>query len=253
MNFSMSLGINRTSRPIFTNGIVPDLIRLSKFRRDILIRSAVCILSSKLSLEFSCIFMLNAQCQLQTFTFYLFMTGNPVLSVGDIAKETGLSRQRIWQLAVTGAIPAERANPNGKHHRFHDSATFAEWRKEKARQSARPPARQVRRAYRISQRRQEKIEKLHEILVNETEVSASDKEVALWYYRCLFTLWWARVGMSLREWPLLEGIHALYESKIIFGRGLEIDHYGIEETIKRLPTYSETTPQTEQSSLNVSA
>jgi hypothetical protein len=168
------------------------------------------------------------------------MTGNPVLSVGDIVKETGLSRQRIWQLAVTGGIPAERANPGGKHHRFHDSAAFAAWRKEKARQSARPPARQVRRAYRISQRRQEKIEKLHEILVNETEVSASDKEVALWYYRCLFRLWWARVGMSFREWPLLEGIHALYESKIIFGRSLKIDHYGIEETIERLPTYSET-------------
>jgi hypothetical protein len=98
----------------------------------------------------------------------------------------------------------------------------------------------VQRSHRISRRRQEKIEKLHEILVNETEVSASDKEVALWYYRCLFTLWWARVGISLREWPLLEGIHALYESKIIFGRGLKFDHYGIEETIERLPTYSET-------------
>jgi hypothetical protein len=200
--------------------------------------------------------MLNARCQLRTFTFYLSMTGNPVLSVGDIAKETGLSRQRIWQLAVTGGIPAERANPGGKQHRFIDSPSFAEWRKEKARQSARRRAGQVRRPYRVRRaylRRQEKIEKLHEILVNETEVSASDKEVALWYYRCLFTLWWARVGMSLREWPLLEGIHALYESKIIFGRGLKIDHYGIEETIERLPTYSETTPQTEQSSLNVSA
>jgi hypothetical protein len=169
------------------------------------------------------------------------MTGNPVLSVGDIAKETGLSRQRIWQLAVTGGIPAERANPDGKQHRFHDSATFAAWRKWKARQSARPRGLSpVQRSQRISRCRQEKIEKLHEILVNETEVSASDKEVALWYYRCLFMLWWARVGMSLREWPLLEGIHALHESKIIFGPGLKIDHVGIEETIERLPTYSET-------------
>src|SRR4030095_13441048 len=104
--------------------------------------------------------MQDARCQLRSFTFYLFMAGNRVLSVGDIAKETGLSRQRIWQLAVTGWIPAERANPGGKHHRFHDSAAFAAWRKEKARQSARPPARQVRRAYRISQRRQVKIDKL---------------------------------------------------------------------------------------------
>jgi hypothetical protein len=112
-----------------------------------------------------------------------------VLSVGDIAKETGLSRQRIWQLAVTGGIPAERANPSGKHHRFHDSAVFAAWRKEKARQSARPRASQMRRAYRISRRRQAKIEKLREIDMKQTEVSASDKEAALLYYRCLHTLW----------------------------------------------------------------
>src|SRR4030095_14691224 len=108
--------------------------------------------------------MQDARCQLRSFTFYLFMAGNPVLSVGDIAKETGLSRQRIWQLAVIGGIPAERANPGGKHHRFHDSAAFAAWRKEKARQSARPPARQVRRAFRISYRPREKNEKLLEIL-----------------------------------------------------------------------------------------
>jgi hypothetical protein len=87
------------------------------------------------------------------------MAGNSVLSVGDIVKETGLTRQRIWQLAVAGRIPAQRANPNAKQHRFYDSAEFAAWRKQKARQSARPRASQVRRAYRISRRRQEKIEK----------------------------------------------------------------------------------------------
>ena len=182
------------------------------------------------------------------------MAGHPVLSNGDIARETGLSRQRIWQLAVTRRIPAKRANPGGKHHRFYDSAKFAAWRKEKARQSARPPARQVRRAYRLSQRRQEKIEKLREILENQTEVSASDKEATLWYYSCLFTLWWVRyLNFTERRIPLLEGIHALYESKLIFGHGLKVDHSGIESAIERLPTCSETTPQTEQSSLNVSA
>jgi hypothetical protein len=106
------------------------------------------------------------------------MTGNPVLSVGDIAKETGLSRQRIWQLAVNGGIPAERANPGGKQHRFHDSPAFNAWRKNKKRQSARPRASQVRRASPISQRPQEKIEKLLEILENQTEVSASGKKAA---------------------------------------------------------------------------
>ena len=94
----------------------------------------------------SCIVMPCVACQPADFTFYLFMAGHPLLSVGQIAKETGLTRQRIWQLAVTGGIPAKRANPNGKQHRFYDSAEFAAWRKEKARQSARPRGSQVRRA-----------------------------------------------------------------------------------------------------------
>jgi hypothetical protein len=137
-----------------------------------------------------------------------------MLSNGDIARETGLSRQRVWQLAVTGRIPAKRANPGGKQHRFYDSAKFAAWRKEKARRSARPPAGQVRRTYRISRRRQEKIDKLLEILWNQTEVSASEKEVALSYFDCLFTLWWVSKKTQLRI-PLLEGIHAYYESKLL--------------------------------------
>ena len=196
------------------------------------------------------------------------MTENRVLSVGDIAKETGLSRQRIWQLARSGGgIPgAKRANPGGKHHRFRDSAPFVAWRKEKAQQSARPRARQVRRrAYR---RRQEKIEKLREILENQTEVSASDKKAALLYYGCLLELtdamshlymlgWWVRpwkMKMTQQRIPLLEGIHALFESKLVFGDAdPEMDALvDFESAIKRLPTRSETTPQTEQSSLNVS-
>ena len=182
------------------------------------------------------------------------MAGNPVLSVGDIVKETGLSRQRIWQLAVTGGIPAERANPGGKHHRFYDSAEFAAWRKQKARQSARPRASQVRRAYRISRRREEKIEKLRKILVEKpTEVSASDKKAALLYCRCLLTLQW--LNLTHRRIPLFEGIRALYESKLIYSNESPKDwvHIDIEGLIELLPTRSETTPQTEQSSLNVSA
>ena len=226
-------------------------MRLSKVRRDMLSRSAVCILSSRLLLELCCIVMPCVACQPADFTFYLFMAGHPLLSVGHIFKETGLTRQRIWQLAVTRRIPAKRANPNGKQHRFYDSAEFAAWRKEKARQSARPRASQVRRAYRISRRRREKIEKLREILENQTEVSASDKKAALLYYRCLFELWWG-VKLFERRIPLLEGIHALYESKLIF-HDWKIDFIDLESAIEGLPTYSETTPQTEQSSLNVSA
>jgi DNA-binding transcriptional MerR regulator len=106
------------------------------------------------------------------------MTESRVLSNGDIAEETGLTPQRIWQLAITGGIPAQRANPGGKHYRFYDSALFAAWRKQKARQSARPRLSQVRRAYRLSYRPEEKSEKLLEILENQTEVSASGKKAS---------------------------------------------------------------------------
>jgi len=178
------------------------------------------------------------------------MAGHPVLSTGDIARETGLHRVRIWQLAVARVIPAKRANPGGKQYRFHDSAKFAAWRKKKAQQSARPRVSQVRRAYRISRRRREKIEKLLEILKNQTEVSASDKEAALSYCDCLFRLW------RVRRWketqlPLLEGIHALYGSKISFRKGT-MEYFALKYFIDDLPTRSETTPQTEQSSLNAS-
>jgi len=126
----------------------------------------------------------------------------------------------------------------------------------------------VRRAYRISRRRQEKIEKLFEILKNQTEVSASEKEVALSYYGCLIKLtdamsdlymlgWWVQRPwkMKMTQIPLLEGIHALFEGKLVFGDAdPEWDALvDLESEIKRLPTRSETTPQTEQSSLNVSA
>jgi hypothetical protein len=51
---------------------------------------------------------------------------------------------------------------------------------------------------------------------------------------------------------LLEGIHALYGSKITFRQG-QMEHFALKLFIADLPTRSETTPQTEQSSLNVSA
>jgi hypothetical protein len=249
----MSPGINLTSFPRRTNGMAPALIRLSKVRREILRRSAVSILSSRLLPEVACVSMQYARCQLADFTFYLFMAGHPVFSVGDIARQTGLSRQRVWQLAIAGRIPAKRANPNGKQHRFYDSEEFAAWRKEKARQSAKPPVGQVRRAYRISRRRQEKIEKLREILMNQTEVSASDKETALLYYRCLWRLWWVRWwNFANMQIPLLEGIHALYESKLIFANETG-PLIALESAIERLPTSSETTPRNAQSSSNASA
>jgi hypothetical protein len=157
--------------------------------------------------------MLYARCQLRTFTFYLSMTGNPVLSVGDIVKETGLSRQRIWQLAVAGGIPAKRANPNGKQHRFHDSAEFAAWRKKKAARRSAKPGVQVPRAHRIARRRREKIDRLMEIFKNKTEVNPREKELALAYHFVLTRLWSRKILPSFTPLPLLEGIQAIHESK----------------------------------------
>ena len=120
----------------------------------------------------------------------------------------------------------------------------------KAQQSARPRA---TRAKRMSQRREEKIDKLLEILKNQTEVSASDKEAALQYLRCLYELWVRRPGQRdpscpQPQIPLLEAIHAIYEGYWKFGYfPKEITELGddIESAIERLPVCSEATPQTQ--------
>jgi hypothetical protein len=179
-----------------------------------------------------------------------------VLTTTDVMRDTGLSRAWICHLernrlkGRTPCIPAKRANPGKRNYKWYENAEFARWRKA---QKKKPPVSPVRRAYRISQRRQEKIEKLQDILNDQMEVSAEDKKLALEYFRCIFRLWWERFGphFTERQFPLLEGLHALYESKLIFGHGL--DFLGVEQAIERLPTRSETTLQTEQSSLNASA
>jgi hypothetical protein len=194
----------------------------------------------------------------RVFTVYLFME-NHVLSVGDIALETGLSRQRIWRLAVTGGIPAERANPGGKQYRFLESPKFATWRKDKAQASARPRA---PRTYRIGQRRLKKIEKLWEILENGMPVSAQDKKAALVYWRCVKTLRRSQLRLqrlNSQAVPLVKLLRAQYEIQKqlsttgAFAPGSWMAYLAVETLIELLPTFSETTPQTEQSSLNVSA
>jgi hypothetical protein len=65
---------------------------------------------------------------------FTFMPGNSVWSVGRLARKTGLSRQRIWQLARGGWLPAKRLP--GKQHRFRESPALIAWINQKARQSA---------------------------------------------------------------------------------------------------------------------
>jgi hypothetical protein len=81
------------------------------------------------------------------------------------------------------------------------------------------------------------------------EVDPEDKKSALQYLECLGTLWMARHGLFMwRQFPLLEGLQALYQSKLIFGHGTEMDFIDLQEAIERLPTK----PQTERSSSNAS-
>ncbi len=165
------------------------------------------------------------------------MAGHPLLSTGDIARETGLTPQRIWQLAVAGRIPAKRANPGGKQYRFYDSAEFAAWRKEQRRRIARPVGRTMTHAQRISRKRRERIERLLKILREKEAVEPHDKKLALHYLHALFLLLFAH------DLPLVEGIHALVESKFfrLSGR-FDVKSIGllnsVQKAIHELPTRS---------------
>jgi hypothetical protein len=178
------------------------------------------------------------------------------LSVPEISRLCG--RSRAWGAAKAreNAIPANRV-PGYKQARYYNSARLRKYCDEERQLSEKPKARPSR-AGQMSRRRQEKIKKLLEILRNKTEVSAEEKKAALSYYNCLQALWWVRFSKDtpLRI-PLIEGIQALYQSKLLFGDltlgGRMQFHIDLVKAIKRLPTRLETRPQTEQSSLNVSA
>ena len=169
-----------------------------------------------------------------------------MLSVGDIARETGLSRQRVWQLAVAGRIPAKTANPKGKQHRFYDSDAFAGWRKDQsARRSAMPTGAQMPRARRMARRRWERIARLLEIIKNKIEVNPAEKALALEYHDALAELWYRKsMGPLCESLPLLEGVQALHEIKDLFPIELKAAAktasllVAIRKSIAQLPTRS---------------
>lgn len=67
------------------------------------------------------------------------LTRRPVLTTGDIARLSTHKRERVWQLAAAGKIPAKRANPGGSQYRYYNSAKLRAWcEKEKRRLAARP-------------------------------------------------------------------------------------------------------------------
>jgi hypothetical protein len=175
----------------------------------------------------------------------------PVLSIPEIAKLCKRSRMWGWNHRRDIDMVAKRV-PGYTQGRYYNSKRLRKWideqkqLKEKEKTASRAPRS-------VGQRRAEEIKKIEDILNDQMEVSAEDKKLALEYFNCLDVLWMARHGLFFwRQFPLLEGLHALYQSKLIFGHGLKIDVWGLESAIKRLPTRSETTPQTEQSFSNVS-
>ena len=182
--------------------------------------------------------------------FPFSMSTYRIVTTKDVARDMGISPQRVREKQRAGYFKmAKLVDPGRRNYKWWDNAAFAKYRKDyregrKDRGKSKPKA---TRAHRMSQRRQEKIERLLEILRNQAQVRADEKEAALVFHDCLLALLRARYGYKPRPiFPLLEGLQALYESKWI------VDYFGnssFVSAIERLPT----TPQTEQSSLNASA
>jgi len=159
-----------------------------------------------------------------------------IWTVTDILNETGWSRPTVLRKIRDNDFPGKRINPNGKHPRFYDSKKIRDWIQANKKPTGVAP-RKSRAGQRLtSRRRVQKIEKLFEILNNQTEVSVGEKERAICFCDCLIGLYLARLGW---HYPLLEGIEALYRE----GAFQKYFYQGLVEAIERLPT----TPQTEQS------
>ncbi|SRR6266700_1375192 len=65
----------------------------------------------------------------------------PILTTTQIAKRSDYTPVAMWAKARKGEIPAERANPNGKHYRFIDSPELRAWCAERASRRVRSLAR----------------------------------------------------------------------------------------------------------------
>jgi hypothetical protein len=174
----------------------------------------------------------------------------------------GISPQRVREMQRAGYFNkmAKLVDPGRRNYKWWDNAAFAKFRKEfrERREDRGKPKPKATSVYRMSRRRQEKIERLREIVEIQMEVSAEDKHDALLYYDGLSALADSMVNLYIDRWwigpwkmnparriPLLEGIHALFEAKFVFGYG-EVDAIvDLKKEIERLPTRSKTTPQTE--------
>jgi len=166
------------------------------------------------------------------------LLNKPVLSIPEIAKLCKRSRMWGWNHRRDIDMVAKRV-PGYTQGRYYNSKRLRKWKDEQ--KQLKEKEKTVSRAPRsVGQRRAEEIKKIEDILNDQMEVSAEDKKLALEYFNCLDVLWMARHGLFFwRQFPLLGGLHALYQSKLIFGHGLKIDVEGLKSAIERLPTRSE--------------
>ena len=124
--------------------------------------------------------------------------------LGDLA---GYTKAQMCNLARAKEIPGTRVNPGGRHYRFADTREIRAWCASKKAERERPHIRQST-AGKTQRKWQAKIDRLVEILEQREPVGKDEKEVALGYFDALLLLMSQRM-VGLREFPLIEGVHAL--------------------------------------------
>jgi hypothetical protein len=171
------------------------------------------------------------------------LTGYDV-SLNDIAKEIGRSgvTVRTWwrqgRIKPDGrweAIPAKLSRRRLKKHVYvRNTKKLQDWCDKVKTESRFPKPRPSRAGRtRIRRDRMKKIDKLFEIFNDKTEARDDDKELAIWFYRCVQVLFLASRDKNAPRFPLLEGLEALQACD-----GTEwVSRYpNMEKTIKQLPS-----------------
>jgi len=186
--------------------------------------------------------------------------------LGDLA---GYTKAQMCNLARAKEIPGTRVNPGGKHYRFADTPEIRAWCASKKAERERPGIRRSA-AGKMQRKRDEKIERLIDILFEKRPVEKTDKQLALQYFNALaklafqrmrffpspasyyWTVWGSggrppRESLPIKDFSLLEGIRALDHERIFFrftdllSQPLgKINH--IREVIKALPIRPEARP-----------
>jgi hypothetical protein len=131
--------------------------------------------------------------------------------LGDLA---GYTKAQMCNLARAKEIPGTRVNPGGNHYRFADTPEIRAWCVWKKRERERPHIRRST-AGKTTRERNEKIDRLTQILMERKPVGKEDKELALAYFRALERLALQRMP-PLGDFPLLEGVRALEQGMHLF-------------------------------------